>query len=311
MLRVLNFMKKFLSNFFWFFAEKFPFRFFGIEVFGIKRQGALGDVILITPIIREIKRRHPRSLIWVQTSFKEVFYSNPFVNRVVSHGIQNKPCRFIDLDLAYEKRPMLHVVDAYSQEIFGSFIEDKSLSLYSSKKDLRFLLKRFNPSYRPYVVMHQAVSWQNRTWPKEYWDQLVISFLSRGFLVVLVGKKKDFSYEGNESVINLHSLLSLAQIKELIENSQLFIGPDSAIIHVAMTTSTPIVGLFTIADPKLRITRENGTICLIPKSSCRFCLHKEPAPVTTLECRFKTNHCTKEITPDEVLEASMSLLLKT
>lgn len=274
---------------------------------GIKRQGALGDVLMTTPIIKELRRRYPDAHIWVQTGCKEVFEHHPEIKRVVDHGIERWVDEVIDLDLAYELRPDLHIVDGYSYKAFGKKIEDKRLELFSSKKDIASLKKilqsRIDIMKDRYVALHQAVSWDNRTWPKLYWEAVVERLLQDGFKIAIIGRKKDFSYELDPRVVNLHSQLSLSQIKELIAYSQLFIGPDSGMLHIAMTTQTPIIGLFTIADPQLRVTRDENVISLVPQSACRFCLHAAKAPVTTLSCRYGTNHCVQEISAQQVISA--------
>lgn len=297
-----------LSKYFFFCLTKLPFNPFAKNTFGIKRQGALGDVLLITPIIQELKKRHPACRIWVETSCPEALTNHPDVQVVIAKGIEKKVSRIINLDLAYEKQPHLHLVDAYSQVALGSYLEDKRPFLFSSDKDLNKLSKivqgRIEMTKEPYIVMHQAVSWDNRTWPKSCWDVVVKSLIDQGYKIVIVGRKKDFSFEGDTRVINLLSKLTLSQIRELIKHAKLFIGPDSALIHIAMTTSTPIVGIFTVADPKLRVTREKNTIALTPTSSCRFCLHQQKPPVTKVECRFGTSHCIQEITPQMVLQSA-------
>ena len=282
------------------------------KIFGIKRQGALGDVLLITPIIHELKKRYPDARIWIQTGCKEALRHHPDVDKVVSQNIERKAHTIIDLNLAYESQPKLHLVDAYSQKAFGADLEDKRPFLYSSAQDEKRLARivkgQLDLAKEAFIVMHQAVSWENRTWPIASWNQVVEGLLQDGFKVVIIGRKKDFSYLKDPRVINLHSQLTLSAIRELIKKSQLFIGPDSALIHIAMTTKTPIIGLFTVADPKLRVTREHNVIALTPTSSCRFCLHDIQPPVEKISCRFGTNHCLKEITPENVLHCAKQML---
>ena len=128
---------------------------------GIKRQGALGDVLMTTPIIKELKRRYPDAHIWMQTGCKEVFEHHPDIKRVVDCGIERWVDEVIDLDLAYELRPDLHIVDAYSFKAFGNNIEDKRLEIFSCSNDKKALQTILQGSLEiekdRYVVLHQAV----------------------------------------------------------------------------------------------------------------------------------------------------------
>ena len=88
----------------------------------VRRTGALGDVVLATPIVRRLKRENPDVEIVVQTAYPDVFKGNPHVADVVLPSLKVPPepiWRHVDLDLAYERRPRMHIVEAYMREAFG------------------------------------------------------------------------------------------------------------------------------------------------------------------------------------------------
>ena len=48
----------------------------------IDRRAALGDLVMITPVLREMRRRHPGAFIQVVTEEPAVLNNNPHVNVV-------------------------------------------------------------------------------------------------------------------------------------------------------------------------------------------------------------------------------------
>lgn len=281
----------------------------GSKIIGIRRTGALGDVLMATPVIKELKRRYPNSYIMMATHCPDAVNGNQNISRIVREisEIQKETDIIYDLDMAYEMNPKMSVVDAYSKVVFGHPLSDRFLELSSGIEHFQQIMPLISTSVNfdrdKIVVVHMAVSWANRTWPKEYWASVVKNLATRGYKILVVGRGGDFRSELISGVINLVDRLSIPQVREIIKRANVFIGPDSGLMHVAQTTQTPIVGLFTVANPDYRVTRPNNFTPLIPKSTCKFCLHDEKPPVTFVGCRVGTLQCLKEITPAEIIKA--------
>lgn len=277
------------------------------EWIGIRRSGALGDVIMATPIVRALKKKYPKSKIMFATQCPDAIRGNPYIDEITSSLdiLMSRTDCIYDLDLAYENRPKMNIVDAYSDVVFGHPSEDKRMDLQSGEIDFAMAhaqaAGQINFERDKVVVLHQAVSWANRTWPIQYWEHVVRHFTSKGFKIVNVGRGGDHKSSPMAGVVNLIDKLSIPQVREIIKRAKVFVGVDSGILHVAQTTNTPIVGIFTVANPDYRITRLENFFSMVPKSSCRFCLHEEKPPVTFVGCKIGTMQCIKEITPIDVI----------
>jgi len=277
-----------------------------VKYIGVRRTGAFGDALMATPIIREISKRYPESKIIVATHCPDAFFKNKRVFSIVRSIEQlHDTCEVVfDLDNAYENRPKMSIVDAYAESVFGHKLVDNSLELYSDEDDFRNafpFLSSINFDRDKVIVIHMAVSWENRTWPRASWMQVIKSLATRGYKIVVIGKGADFRSDLYTNVTNVLERLKIPEIREIIKRAACFVSIDSGMIHVAQTTNTPIVSLFTVADPKFRIVKDEKVKVLVPKSDCRFCLHDAPPPVNFIACRFGTNHCLKEITPVDVI----------
>jgi ADP-heptose:LPS heptosyltransferase/predicted SAM-dependent methyltransferase len=270
------------------------------EICLLKRLGALGDVILTTPIV---ERLHKEGYdVYIDTMCPQVFTNNPYVKGTYLN-LDKKPkpviARRVDLDLAYEKNPKMHIIDAYSLEAFGDTKTPHETNLYVPN----YLVSKNN--FIPYIVLHMGNSWENRTWSKEYWKELLKKLLYSGEKIIIVGSKDDFRSESS-SITNLVGKQTFHELAETIRNAKLFIGIDSAPFHIAEAVDTPAIGIFTCANPEFRSTKKS-TLPVVPDIDCKFCLHEEKPPVTWCGCKRGDFKCLEIITPDMIYEKYLEM----
>lgn len=245
----------------------------------VKRKGALGDVLLTTPIVERLYAEGWR--VDVATDSKEVFENNPYVNIAGPYYIFNPyHDKVIDLDLAYERAPYMHVIDAYSMVAFGDTHTPHRLSTYFGL-GLDDTRQRGNR-----VVIHAGKSWENRTWPAKKWDEVAFEIAKLAYFVDTIGPDKE---------------LSLAKVAKRIYQARLFIGNDSGLLHLAQALGVPSIGLYTCARAEYRATLKYHHFPIIPDIDCYGCLHDEPPPVTYCGCRRGDLKCLDLITPEMVM----------
>lgn len=267
------------------------------------RAGALGDVILLTGIVREYKTRNPNDEIIVSTKSPEAFINNPYItNKLI------KPDRIIDFDLCYEKKPNIHRIKAYSELALGTseiFIPELYCGI-----DEKELHKKLPIGIKDYIVVHMTRSWENRTWPLDNYLK-VIKELSTIYPIIVVGRGGDFHPGLMKNVFDYVNQTTLPQLRTILENAKLLLAFDSGVLTVAQTTSVKCVGLFTIANPEYVLF--NSTVTpIIPDIECKFCLHKQSPPITYLGCPSNINYsCLGTISVDRVIRVCTGLLKVT
>src|ERR1700733_5895448 len=139
----------------------------------VRRTGALGDVVLATPVVRRLRREHPEADIFVRAAYPDVFKDSP--HRLTLNASVRLEARFdltVVLDLAYERRPGMHVVEAYMEEAFG--VADAKAP--AMRQELFFDRRPlFAPDpRRPFVAVHAAGGgWRNRTLPRATWEKTI------------------------------------------------------------------------------------------------------------------------------------------
>lgn len=275
----------------------------------VKRQMALGDVLCATPIIRRLREEYPDSEIFVQTNYQALFEANPHINGV------NVPAQdydnFIDLDMAHETRRAIHAIDAYMEVAFGDYGDahtNKDI-VYTPREELRVVDK----SYKC-ITIHPNASWQNRTMPNNWWDQLVKGLNAEGYLVVVLGTHIDYLPQGR--VIDTRSKLNIKQQCSMIEQSAAFVCGASGLFILAGATHTPTIVPMTINTPETCLPwRQNvlglGFFPLNADVPCFGC-NAEQGAVTFVGCRSSKKDqalgdyaCIKTIDVNQAIEIAL------
>ena len=267
--------------------------------FILRRTAALGDVVMATPVLRRLRQEHPHAKITVQTAYPDVFAHNPACDVCLAPGAAVDPATtLIDLDMAYERWPKMHVVDAYMLQAFGGC---------ENAPPLEMVVPNRMPREPKRIAVHATVAgWRNRTLPRETWREVVLALQADGYSVVLVGTERDRLDGVDCSVFLLPSLQAQAA---LIASCALFVGSDSGLLHVAGAVGTPLVGVFTCALPSYRLPRQ-GPRCMAvwPLLDCVGCLHERTPPVTTEFCARGDNACVQAVTAAGIIDAARCIL---
>ncbi len=108
-----------------------------------------------------------------------------------------------------------------------------------------------------FAVLHPYPKFNYKMWTRDGWIALARWLQDRGLEVVLTGgpdadectyvEKIALSFPSG--LTNLAGKLSLGETAELIRRAQLYVGPDTAVTHIAAATGTPTVALFGPSNP--------------------------------------------------------------
>ena len=268
----------------------------------VQRSGALGDVVLTTPIVRRLRRENPQEPIAVLTACTDVYQHNPHLAWPVSGGYAIPGTRHIQLNLAYERQPDLPIVRAYMLTAFGDPGDPADLQpeLFYPRRQLLWRHRR------RFVAVHAATAgWVNRTLPRATWQHVLNGLRRANLWPILVGTSRDDVPGYRVTRFFDKPLLAQAQ---LIASCHCFVGSDSSLLHVAGATEVPIVGVFTCAKPETRLPWRHGELgwhCLsvVPELDCTGCLARRPPPVTDEFCPRGDTVCVTTVRPEAVIEA--------
>lgn len=109
---------------------------------------------------------------------------------------------------------------------------------------------------RPFAVLHLYPKFNYKMWRDEAWLDCARWLAARGLALVLTGSTDQLerAYVGRlaaamPGAIDLAGQLTLAQAACLIARAQLYVGPDTALTHMAAALGVPTIALYGPTDP--------------------------------------------------------------
>lgn len=252
----------------------------------VQRNAAIGDVFLATAILPALAKRYPGYAIDFETSFGEVVDNNPFVERIISIGssIKKEYKIIIDLNLCYEKQPHLSILSAYAK---AANVNDNEMRLFwkvseEKKAFAKSFLTQHGLENKNIVAIQSGASFWLKAMDPRYLENLITE-LGNKFAVtfVLLGSGKDPVLHG---VIDLRGKCSITESAAILQCCRAFIGLDSALLHFAKALDIPVAAFFGHSDPLRRMIPHKRDCLLVTTVSCKFCYHRQSAPVIISVC---------------------------
>ncbi len=241
----------------------------------VRRTNALGDVLMTTPVLARLRWLvGPNVTIDFESLTPFVFEGNPHVNLALQSRdpVPDRYELFINLDGTYESHHSLHAVDAYMMEAFGD------CDWYA--KDI-VLIKRPLPvdievDWRRAVCLHPARTDRNRTILSQVWEELIERLERANLVPVILGAYREISLHRTSGAIDLTSKLTLNQTATAIQLSLCLVSADTGLSHVAGSTNTPMVTVYSAVPPNCRMPWRYGqrgwrVKSLVPDLDCVGC----------------------------------------
>lgn len=225
--------------------------------------GGIGDVILLTPTLREIKRRLPRATLTVHTIDKkhhEVLLHNPHIDVLRLESKAHLFCINLLRKTGYlPKRyqrpsygdyapsiwfPKQHATKLIA-ELMGVQLSDPTLDVFLTPEEEEFA-RATTSALRIPIAIQVKSSTVNKEWPLKYWRELIARNPQYEF--VQLGVSGESRLEGT---VNIPEGLDLRSEFALLKYCRAFVGVESCFAHVTNAFSTPGVVLFGSSSPEI------------------------------------------------------------
>lgn len=257
----------------------------------------IGDAILVSVIINSIKQKYPRIKINLISLHETLFENIPNIFSI------NKPTTFFwfrhwYIETRQNKNPSRHVLDESLSKLGLKHLrQDPS---YQISEDEKFRANELlSGLQKPLIAINTSSKEPSKNWSSKYWHSLTLE-LSRNYDIIQLGAE----YEINlPCTLRLAGKLNLRESIAVMEKCQLFIGPDSFLMHAAAS-----IGLRSVIIFGGRVTPNNtgydNNINLFERMDCGPCwIHEEDGEVcqNNLECLAR-------IKVDTVLESINQIL---
>ena len=280
----------------------------------VRRRAALGDVIMSTGVVRELKKRY-NCVIDIATEFPNVYDNNPNVRAIYHTNAMPEPTAYdlyINLDDAYELNPLNHYLDSYFYRAFGtSAVGDKQPELFPTQSDVDVVNDFLQDNQIDnYIVVHiRQWYWplKNMSWDTWYavFERL---FTARtDFKIVCVGTAQDGFVE-HPLFVDARDQLNIQQQRLLMDQARCFVGIDSGPYHIAVASQTHIISLHTHLLPE-RIAPQHKLYTAIKADiDCVGCNDHQARPVSQVICKHGDFRCKDKFNADRIANNILEIL---
>jgi len=280
----------------------------------IRSLGGIGDVLMTTPALRELKQRYPNIQITYaidrHKTFDDAYYSliknAPFIDFIVDVRYVNRSSfdKVVDITatgLSYERQdlPPRNRIDMFGSALGLNRLSDY-LPFYKTESDeILWARKLINRTYAPVIALHTASNEEKRSLPIEKYREIILKLNQRlsGIKILLF----DFNNR-NVELANLPGVLScnlykIREVAALIEQCDVFMGPDSGLMHLSAALKVPSVVVFGSIPPIARINHYPTHISIQENISCKNCWYSS--------CNHNIE-CMKKISSENIVDKIIS-----
>lgn len=245
------------------------------------------------------RKRSTGQLISFQTSFVSnmVMLLLPAEHKSGFGSPYSREGHHLFTDTSYDLPKNLHQVEIFFElaKKFAGMTEHtpitaSDLNLPISLVDQQWAADKLQ-SHQHWIAINPMASTQEKTWPEEYYSELINQLHQRypEKPVVLTGgpgsKEVEFAtkiqHQVNSHCLNLVGKTSLSQLAAVLKQTSLVISPDTGPLHLANAVATPVIGLYAVTRPEyigpyLQLDR-----CInIYDQVARTFIHKTPAELS-------------------------------
>lgn len=231
----------------------------------IKRSGAIGDIIILEPVLRYFANDGYNIVLDIPISFFALFKDHYFPIKHISQFDRGRitPHKEINLDMAYEVKPI--------QNYLKSYFEFCGIEYYELSRPILFpFVNEETKPFKKYAVVHidERETPHRNTFGVE-WNRIQWHLEGQGYTVIQVG-------DANKDKCGIHynTKNNLGLLKFLIAGCDLFVGVDSSPSNIAMAYTKPCVLLFGSVNPKFIHPDLSNAIVIQQKCEFQNCWHK-------------------------------------
>ena len=296
------------------------------------RRDALGDVLMLLPVIAGLKREYPYLKLALQTDdwIIPLLKDLPFLD-FVSHyhssllGLKIDLRKVGDFIVGGDGQEEQHRTLYYLEQV------EKDIKHFNYKFELNYnyeleftedknILSRLDPAKNWIVLAPLSKSYfrmwgyKDRTTGVLHYTEIDLIKAKPEFNFVVLHNKKINAFDGFDNVLNLTGKTDIVECATICKNVNFGIVPDSGIMHLLGKFNIPTIAVFgNTANPDFRISKYRNTFAITtPTKEFDQELYNAD-PYCHLDCCWAgqvdncqdTNHdkwCTRQITVDKVLK---------
>jgi ADP-heptose:LPS heptosyltransferase len=267
-----------------------PWRWPTLEV---ARVGGIGDILMATPALREVKRLNPACRITFYSGYPDVLRGLPYIDEVRRFD-EKPPHALVFCEGA--RYPRRHLAQVFG-DCLGVEVTDVRPDCAADPAAVERWRARWSDRPRPVVVVNRRcnTATPNKDWADDSWVELIGTLCNAGMTVAEIGlPAADAGVVEHPLYEDYRGKTALAELPALLAAADLHVGPSSGPHHMAAAFGVPTVviyGGFELPNA----TDYPGNVNLFTELPCSPCWLWTPCPYG--------KECLRRITPARVAEA--------
>ena len=295
-----------------------------------RRLGGIGDVLMTTPITKAIKELIPRCRLVYATDLKysngalgDIIRHNPYVDELVAadHVPEEKYDYVVDITTTGLDKERSGTVPPNRIDMFASAVgvdvAGDPLPVYEvtssehvwASNFIRETIPGYTPDSTKIIVIQARSNDARRTWPLEHTEALVYLLSSEPDLHIFLMDWGHTVSRWKAESPNVHLFMDrpITEVAALVQQCDVVVCPDSAILHLAGALQKKIVTIFGPIPPASRINYYANATAITKNLPCQYCWY---SPKCVKGSDNNKLDCLTKIMPQEVKEAVMGKLVE-
>ncbi|MCK5615118.1 glycosyltransferase [Candidatus Pacearchaeota archaeon] len=257
------------------------------------RKGARGDVLLTTPILKELKKKYPNSLLVYETECPDILVGNPHIDRIERFVPDAKDYDIV-LTPRYEVAMSENAIDTMAKQCDVE-LSEKKLEIALSESHTDWAKNKINGHKRT-IAFHTGRAWASKEWRFDNFMDVIRYYSDKGYGIIEVGNKQtQFSGIG----VSCRGC-SIKQTAALIKECCIFVGIDSGCAHLAKAVGTPACVIYGCVHPKSPASDAVEYPIRVEGLECGGCRGRTSAEWT--DCIKPEVYCLTGISPEMVIK---------
>jgi len=209
----------------------------------INRLGARGDTLITANVIKCIKDIYHNLKINCITPFSELIQYDPSIDSI------NKPETFYSFDSSYFE---LIVRNEQNENIVCHNLKRLGIEKYTYKStfhliesEIEWAKEQLSNFPKPLIAISTKSKESVKNWPIENWFETV-DYLSQKYTIIQLGDSTEPEFR---NLKRYAGKLNMRESASILSRCQLFVGPDSLLMHIANGLDLKSVIIFGNARP--------------------------------------------------------------
>jgi ADP-heptose:LPS heptosyltransferase len=206
----------------------------------LARLSGLGDVLMCTPVLRELKRRNPQRYLRFYTDYWPLVKGLPYIDEALPYD--RRPAN--TLYMAYE-----HAVptEVHLSRIIGDKLGLKVIDTRPNCTVRRDLVEGYRqswahlPSPRIVLLRRSGGYTPNKDWPDPNWVALITALVRKATVIEIGQPDAVAGAIISPNHVDIRGKTSLEQLAAAVAACDLYVGPVSGPMHIAVAVGTPSV----------------------------------------------------------------------